>query len=686
MVKWYRISLSLAAKCRIGFALAVLLTIGAALYVPYRWTDKLVEQGKLELAEAEVEHVLERHFRPVNQTDVLSSTPPLTLAGSRRGPIQPARWVTLDGQTLWGAEGTGPAIAAPVTGTEPPRHDNLRQVLDDRPVTQWHGLPADLAKDVIETWQNRLRNRPASDSPSPPQHDANNPQPTTNTPASQPTPATDPATNTEANTTPLHLPADTFLLHGVKRFLEDRDRHTMFRFLDTGDEQLTNPDHTDSPGWTRKLGLSLPGGYPSRYLRAVRAEGACLAAACHGSTRDQSDQDQTLLGPPRFQDGQLVGVISVILPPGQTSATLLFNRIFIVAAGLMASIIAVIAFYLITQRFILQPVRSLRDAADHVVIDEEAKTSTDDTRSWQEAMSSMKKIRTGDEFERLAAAFHEMLARLKLAHDRLRESNRALDMQLGELEAKNLALFESNRLKSEFLANVSHELRTPLNAIIGFAELLRDQTAAQNNDKATRYADNILSSGKGLLNIINDLLDLAKIEAGRLEVYWQPCSLREITEALLNFTRPLAQQKHLAMHLHFDDTLGLIESDPSKLQQILFNLLSNAIKFTPEQGHIDIHAHLVEKDYVQIRVADTGPGIAEENRETIFEKFRQIDGSVTRAHSGTGLGLAIVKELVDALGGAITIGGTPGQGAVFAVTLPIRRQTPQNVEQALTND
>lgn len=684
MAKWYRISLSLAAKCRIGFALAVLLTIGGALFVPYRWSDKLVEQSKLELAEAEVEHVLERHFQPAGQADLPSSTPPLTLSGFRQGPVQPARWVTLDGQMLWGAEGTGPAVTAPVTGADAPLDENLRQVLDDRPVTQWRPLPSGLSTEIVAAWQNQLRSQLLSNAQPPNPPDPNAPPTQTSVQPDQPT---QPAPESESEAVALRLPTDMFLIHGVKRFLEDRDRQNMFRFLDTGDERFPTADQTDQPAWAAKLGLSLPGGYPSRYLRAVRAEGGCLASGCHGGPREETGQTPQRLGPPLFQDGQLVGVISVILPPGQTSATLLFNRIFIVTAGLMASIIAVIAFYLITQRFILQPVRSLREAADHVVVEEEeAKSPSDETLSWQEAMASMNKIRTGDEFERLAAAFHEMLARLKLAHDRLRESNRALDLQLGELEAKNLALFESNRLKSEFLANVSHELRTPLNAIIGFAELLRDQTADQASDKAIRYADNILSSGRGLLNIINDLLDLAKIEAGRLEVNWQPCSLREIAEALLNFTRPLAEQKHLALHLHLDDALGLIESDPSKLQQVLFNLLSNAIKFTPEKGRIDVHAHLFEDNYVQISVADTGPGIAEEDREKIFEKFRQIDGSVTRAHSGTGLGLAIVKELVDALGGAITIGGAVGQGAIFLLTLPLRPQTADDVEHALTND
>jgi len=143
---------------------------------------------------------------------------------------------------------------------------------------------------------------------------------------------------------------------------------------------------------------------------------------------------------------------------------------------------------------------------------------------------------------------------------------------------------------------------------------------------------------------------------------------------LLNFTRPLAEQKELIVNVHVAQELGLIETDGGKLQQILFNLLSNALEYTPPGGRIDVSAQPVEDDYVEFKISDTGPGIALEDRDKVFEKFRQIDASVTREHSGTGLGLAIVKELVTILGGSVTVGGDLGEGTIMTVLLPRQRR------------
>jgi len=465
----------------------------------------------------------------------------------------------------------------------------------------------------------------------------------------------------------------------MRRFLRERGRWEEFGFEAT-EEAAAGGVGGGGAGWRGRLERWLPREQTGRYLRAVRAEKGCLAAGCHlgsgaGGEAAGTGGEAARAGAPAFTEGQLAGVISVTLPGGQTSTTLLFNRVFIVTAGVLASIIAVVTFYLITARLILQPVRALRAAADKVMVGEEAGAQTEaaEKTPWQEATTITEGIRTGDEFERLAHAFHEMLGRLKMAHDRLREANRALDMQLGELTARNLALFEANRLKNEFLANVSHELRTPLHAILGFAEIVQEKTQADGDAKTARYAQHIVQAGKGLLAIINDLLDVAKIEAGRVEVRWEKCSVREIAEALLQLMRPLTEEKELTATLGVDEGLGLIETDPGKVQQILFNLLSNAIKFTPRGGRIGVEASWLDEDAVVIRVRDTGPGIAEGEREKIFEKFRQVDASVTREHSGTGLGLAIVKELVGILGGSITVGGSAGEGAVFTVVLPARR-------------
>jgi signal transduction histidine kinase len=265
-----------------------------------------------------------------------------------------------------------------------------------------------------------------------------------------------------------------------------------------------------------------------------------------------------------------------------------------------------------------------------------------------------------------------MLTNLQQGEEQLRAINKSLDLKLGQLAESNLALYESNRLKSEFLANVSHELRTPLNSILGFAELLKDVTAA--DAKSTRYVQNIVSSGKNLLDLINDLLDLAKIEAGRMEVRSEPLSLSDLLEGLIGIIKPLAERKSVSIVPTVARDLPILQTDPAKLQQILYNFLSNAIKFSPQSGRIDISAQRDGEEMVRVSVSDQGPGISPDKQQLIFEKFRQLDGSATREHGGTGLGLAISRELASLLGGNIGVQSTPGQGATFWIHLPLRIQ------------
>jgi signal transduction histidine kinase len=662
--KWYRISISLAGKCRIGFAAAVLLIIGAALFVPYRWMDKLVEQGKFEQAQAEVQHVLENHFRPMEESATTPKVPPLMLGDDQSPSVQPGRWTKVRRQLRTGSEQVGPYVVVPADSGGGEAETITGQFLHDRPLTQWI---------VLESASGEL-------------------------------PTAEPGmVEPEEKPTSPRLPGDAFVRQGIRKFVEYPAEHERFEFVVFDYSAFSGNDSQDrSKGFLDRLSGLFPQGKTARYLRAVRADKGCMAGGCHtSSVAEGIPSDKTSSSPRVFTEGQLVGVISVTLPPGQTSTTLLFNRIFIITAGILASIIAIVTFYLITQRFILQPVRSLREAADRVTVPEDqesAEASVSQTPSsvsgngdtqagvaesrrgekqekelWAEAMMITEKIKTGDEFERLASAFHEMLGRLKIAHDRLRETNRALDLQLGELQARNIALFESNKLKSEFLANVSHELRTPLNSILGFAQMVQEKSQDSEDGKIRRYATNILDSGNQLLTMINELLELAKVEAGKIQVHWELCSAAQIIEALLNLTQPRAEQKELIVNVHVGQELGLIETDGGKLQQILFNLLSNALEFTPQGGRVDISARPVEDDYVEFKVSDTGPGIAPEDRDKVFEKFRQIDASVTREHPGTGLGLAIVKELVTILGGSVIVGGEVGKGTTMTVLLPRRR-------------
>jgi two-component system sensor histidine kinase BarA len=249
------------------------------------------------------------------------------------------------------------------------------------------------------------------------------------------------------------------------------------------------------------------------------------------------------------------------------------------------------------------------------------------------------------------------------------------------LAETNVALFESNRLKSEFIANVSHELRTPLVSIIGFAELLAEFGGSRKLDmeRLRRYSGNILTSGRMLLDIINDLLDLAKIEAGKLELHITRFDVKPLCADLIDFVTPLADKKQLAVTLEIPQELPAMTSDAGRLKQILYNLLSNAIKFTPEAGAIRVTVTATDAATLAFSVADTGPGISPEHQAVIFEKFHQLDASHTREFSGTGLGLAITGELSAMLGGNIAVTSKPGEGSTFTVTLP--RQAPTHPPQ-----
>lgn len=366
------------------------------------------------------------------------------------------------------------------------------------------------------------------------------------------------------------------------------------------------------------------------------------------------------------QPNTLRGMIHVRLPIQNEGQR--WSLIVLLLAGLSGGFLAMLVFYLVTQYLILSPVRELRGVAEQV-------TGGDtDVRAG---------IATGDEFEELADAFNDMLAHLEESHDELRTINRSLDVKLGELAETNVALYESNKLKSEFIANVSHELRTPLGLIINFAELLRDalEDPPKDRSRVTRYALNILRNGRSLLEIINDLLDLAKIEAGKVELHITEFSVSETCAGLTDFVRPLADKKNIRLEHPTRDDLPLLRSDSGKVKQILYNLLSNAIKFTPDGGQVGLEAGGGEDGYVWVVVTDTGPGIDQEMFSLIFEKFRQIDSSLTREHSGTGLGLAITKELVNMLGGSIKVESQVGVGSTFTVTLPI--ETPQLTQKKL---
>ena len=300
-------------------------------------------------------------------------------------------------------------------------------------------------------------------------------------------------------------------------------------------------------------------------------------------------------------------------------------------------------------------------------------------------------VGSGDELGDLADAFNTMATTLGEREEELRRVNLSLEQKVrertAELELKqsqlitaNVELERASRLKSEFLANMSHELRTPLNAVNGFSELLLEQTYGPLLPKQRRYVENVLASGKHLLQLINDILDLSKIEAGRMDVRHEEFSLRQAIESAASVIQPLAQKKGLAVDVTIEEGLDHVQLDPGKTKQILYNLMSNAVKFT-DNGSIQISAArpAAAPQWVEVVVADTGIGIRAEDQVRIFREFEQVDGSHARRYEGTGLGLALTRRLVELQGGTIRVESTVGRGSRFVIRLPAESGAVQPV-------
>ncbi|MBL9148954.1 MAG: HAMP domain-containing histidine kinase [Phycisphaerae bacterium] len=391
-----------------------------------------------------------------------------------------------------------------------------------------------------------------------------------------------------------------------------------------------------------------------RYFRAIRE-------IDWRRVLDRSHMLHQPIGPPTDPTG-LRAVLVIDRRSPFAEAQLRQNRIGLVVGGAIVSIVATIIFGVLLAKLVLRPVRRLTEVAEKVERGDLAIRAS---------------IRTGDDFERLSDTFNDMLDEIEKGQARLRQMNETLDLKVSELAQANIGLYESNRLKSEFLANVSHELRTPLNSIIGFAELL-DEIAKNDpaaDPKRLRYIANIRGSGRSLLDMINELLQMAKIEAGRVELSIAPTSVTDVIEGLLTVMRPQSEAKRIQLLSRVEPELPPIETDAGKVQQVLYNFLSNAFKFSPDGSTVTVFAgRSVRKDGspgLRLGVIDEGPGIPLDMQETIFEKFRQVDASHTRQHSGTGLGLAICKELAEILGGTVQLSSVPGKGATFSIELPL---------------
>ena len=245
-----------------------------------------------------------------------------------------------------------------------------------------------------------------------------------------------------------------------------------------------------------------------------------------------------------------------------------------------------------------------------------------------------------------------------------------------EIQQKSAQLEVANRHKSEFLANMSHELRTPLNAIIGFSDVLLQKMFGELNEQQADYLEDIRSSGSHLLTLINDILDLSKIEAGRMELEVAPFSLVAALNNAVTLVRERAQSHGIRLELDVAPALDTVIADERKLKQVVVNLLANAVKFTPDGGMVTLRAAR-ENGEICLAVHDTGIGIAPEDQERIFEEFQQASHQTEKSREGTGLGLSLSKRMVELHGGTIRVDSAPGKGSTFTVALPLlKERTP----------
>jgi len=385
------------------------------------------------------------------------------------------------------------------------------------------------------------------------------------------------------------------------------------------------------------------------YVRVFRATESCIT--CHNPQGSAG----------AFNRNEPIGAVIVEKPAAEIRRADLLNRVWIIVAGLISGTGAIVAFYIITQRVILRPIRQLRGLVNNVA------EGNLDIRS---------SINTRDEYEKLSDAFNQMLDSWQATQEKLRQANKQLDAKIIELSERNIELFKANKVKGDFLANISHEFRTPLNSIMGFAQVLRDKPELLAEAKGKRYAENIIAGGQRLLNMINDLLYLARAEADKIQLHLEETRAAEIIEAVVLTFSEMAHEKNIKVSSVIQPDIPAFVTDAGKIQQILENYMSNAVKFTPDDGSIVIKAQMpdspkADDKKVRFSVTDTGCGIAEQDKEKIFQKFGQLGHPLTRQYTGSGLGLAISKELADLLAGQVGFDSQPGKATTFWLEIPL---------------
>jgi len=384
-----------------------------------------------------------------------------------------------------------------------------------------------------------------------------------------------------------------------------------------------------------------------------------LASSSTGSTVGRNFRGEKVLS--TWATVRPVGWRVFVEQPESAAFAPIRGKIWRTALLLAAFLAAGIGLSVLLARRLVRPIKQMRTAA---------------ARIGAGAYDERIELRRRDELGGLADELNRMAVSLRASvqglEQNVEERTRELQQVLEELSRKSRQLEVASQHKSDFLANMSHELRTPLNAIIGFSQVLRQGLFGPVNAKQEEYLDDILSSGRHLLSLINDVLDLSKVEAGQVELDVASFSLREALERGVVMVREPAAERGVAVALELAPDVDLVDGDERRLHQVVFNLLSNAVKFTPGGGSVVVASARVDGE-VQVWVTDTGPGIVAEDRERIFEEFHQTDIGVQQ-REGTGLGLALSKRLVELHGGRIWVEGDHGHGSRFVFTLPIKEE------------
>jgi signal transduction histidine kinase len=383
------------------------------------------------------------------------------------------------------------------------------------------------------------------------------------------------------------------------------------------------------------------------FYASIRTSSSCLT--CHPLNATEREEYGGSL-----REGDLMAVLRFDFNTEAIRADIHRNRAWLIANALGTAFLIMAGSYFIIRQVIVKPVKHLKEVTN-AVADGKLDVRSD--------------IHTNDEFEDLSYALNRMLINLVSMQDRLKQVNVELDRKLDELARANLALYESHRIKSDFLATMSHELRTPLNSILGFSDLLLNSPTLP--DRHRRWVTNIQASGQQLLGLINDLLDLAKMEAGKMQIRRDHFGFASLCDNVISSLRPMAERKNIRVRQEIAPDLPTLVQDSGKVRQILVNLVSNALKFTPEGGWVSVRAR-ADGPFLLIEVEDNGVGIAPEDQAVIFDKFRQASNTLTREHEGSGLGLSIVRELSRLLGGDVSLTSQLGSGSTFTVRLPLQ--------------